>query len=183
MRIISKYKDYYDYYQGIFGVDNNKIYKRTNYIFYEKFNPTLRVYDFLLHTFAINNKIHFFFEDKAKMLYLTKDNLANLKLPYYTEKHVLEIISNADTDINRQKRQPIVYGRIVRGNKIVWQNGVPIMKSFGFQKVMSARKLYIEVESFMGYLKDNPPIPDKRTNKEKIITNGFDVKTSFRPGI
>ena len=28
MLIISKYKDYYDYYQGIFGIDKTKVYER-----------------------------------------------------------------------------------------------------------------------------------------------------------
>ena len=37
MRIFSKYKDYYDYHQGIFGMDNKRIYTRKEVYRLEKY--------------------------------------------------------------------------------------------------------------------------------------------------
>ena len=46
---------------------------------------------------------------------------------------------------------------------------------------MSAKKVYIEVETFLGWLVDNPPLPDEQTNIGKVVSHGFDKRTSFRP--
>ena len=46
MKIISKYKDYYDYLQGIYGIDNNLILDRIKFspISYEYDNTIITLY-------------------------------------------------------------------------------------------------------------------------------------------
>ncbi len=57
---------------------------------------------------------------------------------------------------------------------------IPLLKTFGFHKVLSAEEVYVEIEAFLGWLKDNPPIEDKRTDLAKLQDKGFDKKISFR---
>ena len=180
MKIISKYKDYYDYFQGIYGVDYNRIYKREDYILKPSYSASSDEDEpFRMHTFAINNKLYYMAENEKGMHVLTPEFIdqAYPKKRWIASRYK-DYISEVNTDINRIKRKPILY-QTYRWNQ-EWQNGDPILKSFDFHKVMSAKDVYLEVESFMGWLKDNPPIPDKMTDKEKTVSHGFDLKKSFR---
>jgi len=56
----------------------------------------------------------------------------------------------------------------------------PYLAEYGFPKWYPADEMYKQVVAFIGWLKDNPEIPNNQTNEEKIISNGFDLKTSFR---
>lgn len=171
MRIISKHKDYYDYLQGIYGIDNNKIYRRDDPIICGDFISHWRS-DHTVHCFAINSKLYTICQNKEGF-YIDKDinNKENLCL----HKTVLDEIPT----VNIEKRKPIVYGKLW-GNNINWESGDPIMSSFDFHKVLSPEKIYIEVETFLGYLKDHPEMPDKQSDTEKLLSHGFDKKISFR---
>jgi hypothetical protein len=166
MKIISKYKDYYDYFQGIFGIDHNKIFKRKDYILKPDYVEATYT-KYITHCFAINGQIKILFEDKDGI---------------YTEEKKAEYsisLIKKTTDINIVKRSPVVYGR-AHGAGIKWEDGDPILKTFELYKIMSAKDVYVEVESFMGYLKDHPEIPNNQTNMEKLESHGFDKKKSFR---
>ncbi len=69
MLIISKIKDYYDYFQGIFGIDKKKILKRSNYILFEKDDFYMSSRNYNIHIFAINNKMYFLIETKKGYFY------------------------------------------------------------------------------------------------------------------
>ena len=171
MLIITKHKDYYDYLQGIYGVDNNKVYKRENYLIHQGWVEPLGG-SYKTHCFAINNKTYFIYEIKSGFYVDKRPTKWDLSFMFR------EPISEK-TDINIKKRKPIVYGRL-RGNKYEWWSGDPIMQSFDFYKILTAEQMYIEVETFLGYLKDHPEIPNKQTNVEKLESHGFDKKISFR---
>jgi len=55
----------------------------------------------------------------------------------------------------------------------------PILKNFELSKVFPPEKIWIMLSEWLSKRKD-PIIIDKRTDKEKILSNGFDLKTSFR---
>ena len=57
---------------------------------------------------------------------------------------------------------------------------IPDLSRFGFAKWVPADEMYRQIVAFIGWLKDNPEIPNNQTNEEKIQSNGFDLKTSFR---
>lgn len=49
------------------------------------------------------------------------------------------------TEINKTKREPVVYANNPSNlNNIDWENGSPILKSFSFHKLFSAKEIYIE---------------------------------------
>lgn len=61
MKIISKHKDYYDYLQGIYGVDNYKIYNRTKIVLEKEFELVFedkkkKPNQHFIYAFAINGK-------------------------------------------------------------------------------------------------------------------------------
>jgi hypothetical protein len=88
-----------------------------------------------------------------------------------------ELGNHIDTDINKKNRQPV----LIEKGKDNYE--VPLLKDYGFPNIIEARDLYIQVETFLGWLVDNPPLPDKQSNIGKIEGHGFDKKTSFRPNI
>ncbi|MGB1019408.1 MAG: hypothetical protein ACPGVH_10050 [Chitinophagales bacterium] len=192
MKIISKYKDYYDYLQGIFGIDNYKIYKRDKIFKEHEFD--LKFEDFkdrylvphFFYSFAINNTIYVMVKTKKGIFPLSKKLLKSLKYGKYAIESILEYDKKA-TDINKTLRKPIVVGigklnsYWMYNRKSDWKTeNDPYLKSFSFHKVFSAQELYIEVDSFLGWMKDNPEIPNKQTNAEKLLAKGFDKKISFR---
>ena len=186
MKIISKHKDYYDYLQGIYGVDNNKIYKRTNIIKEEDFETKFdldnkkRAKQHFFYTFAINNKEYQIIKTIKGFFPVTKEILKEFD---YSKWRIESIISSIgkSTNMNRKYRKPILvsidseYDSFEKN-----KDNDPFMKSFSFHKILSAHKLYIEVETFLGWIKDNPPIENNQTDVEKILSNGFDKKISFR---
>jgi len=181
MKIISKLKDYYDYYQGIFGIDTKKVLIRKDFILFEPTDWDYSINEYRIHLFAINNQIYSLVENKTGLHKLTIEIIESIspKNRYSRDSKLTELLSNPQTEINKERREPVVYGYHFN-NKIHWQTGSPILKSFLFNKVLTAKEVYIEVETFMGYLIDNPEIKNNQTNKEKIVSNGFDLKTSFR---
>lgn len=72
------------------------------------------------------------------------------------------------------KRAPIV---AVYGNEYFIN---PKLELFGFQRMMNAFNLYQEIEMWFTDGRFDKEIPNKLTDKEKILTHGFDTKISFR---
>ena len=166
MRIISKHKDYYDYYQGIFGIDNNKIFRRGDV--YKRI--PLQSSHTKNYVFAINNKLYYLEEDKNGIKQYDPNEHRSFNWQYQFP---------TTTTINIEKRKPIVYGTLW-GNRIIWKDEDPLMSSFEFYKIMDAKALYIEVETFLGFLVDHQEIPNNQSDIEKLVAHGFDKKNSFR---
>jgi len=185
MKIISKYKDYYDYLQGVYGVDNYKVYTRSNIIMEKDFELKFDLEDkkktnqHFFYSFAINNKFYVIVKTLKGIFPISKKLLEDLGYSEWSIKNVLDY-SNI-TNANKLLQKPILVSNGIASNIKDWEaDKDPLMKSFSFHKILSAQELYIEVETFLGWVKDNPPIPNNQTNKEKIISNGFDLKQSFR---
>ena len=83
------------------------------------------------------------------------------------------------TDANHRLREPILM-QIGNGYKNDWTTGAHL-GSFGFPKWIPAEEMFIKISNFLGWLVDNPPLPDTQTNDGKIKGHGFDLKRSFRP--
>lgn len=124
------------------------------------------------------------------------------KSRYYSDKPVSVRAQSAynsnngiKTNVNNELRMPVLIsigfpcskesayeykaGKNERlSNLTYWR--VPLLNDFKFYKVISAEEIYKEIYSFISWLKDHPEIPNNQTDKEKILTHGFDLKDSFR---
>lgn len=209
MRIISKHKDYYDYYQGIFGMDNSKVYNRKEVYRLDEYvpDPINTNTDETVYEFYICGKQYTILEFRGKLYHTAKELEILDKLLLKVERirhgrtyhhsgiqfkdwmnsqrvdkyeHQYKLTNGIDVDDNMKQREPVLINQ-----KKPYSNSknymIPLLSDFNFHKVMDAKTLYIEIETFLGWLVDNPPLPDKQTNIGKITGHGFDTKRSFRP--
>lgn len=208
MKIISKYKDYYDYLVGIYGEDPLIILDRRNYQipnFYGSKEPRkIRLYicDWNYEGLYINEKFYYGkaiepFAMKSKLegvwyrKYLKRNE--NKEEESYTIKdkngdyvkdgsHAMVIqIKPVKTKVNTKVGIPILLRQ-----EFVYNNPLeqienfytyPILKELNFKSCVPPEDMFLMLSSFMA--KKDSQI-DTRTNKEKIITAGFDLKESFR---
>lgn len=193
MKIFSKTKDYWHYLVGVYGIDPVLIYDCRDSKKIQMPLPSNHWGSWRI-TIAVNNKTYQFFglpdgqightaEDILKYAQLSgygpfavgfgrfKPSLAWAQREYQSE-------NNLPTKINQERRQPILVEQGWSG----WF--VPTkLDDIKFHRVMDAHTIYTEVSEFLGWLNDNPEAPDNQTNKEKVVSHGFDLKTSFRPNI
>lgn len=57
---------------------------------------------------------------------------------------------------------------------------IPDLSTYGFASWFLAERIFQDIYAFISWTKDNPEIPNTQTNDEKIKSNGFDTKLSFR---
>lgn len=81
---------------------------------------------------------------------------------------------------NQEERQPIL---CQAGGYDTAKTFIPCLADFGFPSIISPNEMYEKIYAFLGWLKNNPEIPNNQTDVEKIIAHGFDKRTSFRPKI
>lgn len=58
--------------------------------------------------------------------------------------------------------------------------GIPLLYPFGFATWYPPEYMYQKIYEFISWTKDNPEIPNKQTDLEKLESHGFDKKVSFR---
>lgn len=192
MKIISKHKDYYDYLQGIYGIDDLLVYDRR---FSHFAKPDLDSNVFCnSYIFAICNKLYNVYHYKDKFYY-TLDELKELEKILYIDKVNIvgsrtqfrapndwNKLQGRPTDVNTALRQPILLNVPYLGT---WtykdmRFSPVILDDFKFAKIIPAHDIFVEVSAFIAWMKDNPPLPNNQTNTEKIVSHGFDLKKSFR---
>ncbi len=184
MKIISKRKDYYDYLQGIYGIDNYKIYNRKKIVLEKEFELVFedkkkKPNQHFLYAFAINNKVYKMVKTRKGIFPLTRELLKSFDYDKWSIDRSLDF--DKTTNLNKKLRKPVLVfegGYLDKDAKKIEYD--PILKSFGFHKLLTAHEVYVEVETFLGWMKDNPEPLNNQTNDNKVLTNGFDLKTSFR---
>jgi len=105
---------------------------------------------------------------------------------------------NCASEVNKIVRQPVLIQTTYEENSFKYQSilsrkyfydsnektpsywRIPELSKYGFAKWVPADEMYQQIVAFIGWMVDYPEIPNKQTNVEKIQSNGFDVKTSFR---
>ena len=192
MKIISKYKDYYDYLQGIYGIDNKVVLDRTKgKVIDIKFNYS--IYDYMCenksntyrscridicgfrYEIAINGLGKPFV---GRMLLTLPDyKLSRDKEIIYLKNNRFECedrisihINPTKTGINEEMKCPIIFNE-----EIIF----PRLSDFNIQKVLPAKDIYYMLYTWIE-AHSIEKIEDKRTNNEHIISAGFDLKSSFR---
>lgn len=204
MKIIGKYKDYYDYIQGKYGIDEDVILDRRNFVWdvpatYKPFNPDPYVlyrfrnlkeysYEVLLQTGFVQYLIE------------VQHNLDGTNVPTLVKKFESEVnigscpvllmppeiiycISESfykklkDYDLNDIKSIKKSFEK----KELDFFRAVelPILKDTFIPKIIPAEEVYNNIYNYLLYMKE-PKVVDMRTNKQKIEGKGFDYKESFR---
>lgn len=202
MKIISKYKDYYDYLQGIYGIDNKLILNRTKgsgkyfptspgkhilvicgkVLEYVRFNDTNYFNEDIAQFNEIDGlkKWKFYFTKKPK--YLVNFGM-NSKHPWNFHKIYYPILSEDIHNIFPEiktlaKKCPIfIYNE---HSKEIW-NEFPCLISMGVSKQIDAKDMWIMLSEWLSNkVTENEPIVPVGDDKVRILSAGFDLKTSFR---
>lgn len=163
MKIISKYKDYYDYLSGIYGIDDKKILDRTIY------KPMNYVPDeFILIICGISFKRILLKNFKLK-------NKFDLIRDYYkpivfTDKYVW--LKHKIDEFRIKKDYPIVLSYYSKDYPYY-----PLNK-LDFVKVMEPEEIYKMLENYISY--KEPILNLDPDDMLRFESKGFDKKTSFR---
>ena len=186
MKIISKYKDYYDYLKGIYGEDPKLILDRTKFTttfmppVLEEEPDTIEIFvGYKMYRGLYTNKGVLWGKEASEF----KDRL-NRRDPKYKpwrsfnedsfDKYITTYKRKQDCPTWKQKC-PIL---IKNGRDYLPH---PILKDYNMQKILSPKDIWIELSEFLGDMntlnEKEVPIGDDNLRLE---AHGFDKKTSFR---
>lgn len=186
MKIISKYKDYYDYLQGIWSIDEKKVLNRIEMNNYQPSINSPKEIDFFSIWFC-DYKIDVIYDGEYN---ITKDDKIKFcdHYKYRNEYHIKReynfysrnrlVVVNLDPikfDASKSKNTiecPIL---IEKSNGDIIK--FPLLSNFKFIKIFDAETAYLMLES---YISSEPIIINNQSDIEKVISNGFDIKESFR---
>ena len=194
MLIISKKKDYYDYLQGIYGVDDKLVLDRRTASNFSKsciYNKiTLYIGGFLIEGLYSNGKCYYgkdlesFNKDVKYWDYQhgrTKENsyciIINNNESFFYKKPELD-----KNKINEKFGKAILiesWGGDIKGENKYYYS-YPKLLDLNIQSLFTPQEMWIMLSSWLSsQIKDPIPNPPQ-TNKEKILAHGFDLKHSFR---
>ena len=202
MKIISKYKDYYDYLSGIYGIDDKIVLNRTEFFPVNEFST--KIVTFYIAGYSLDG----YYDSQNNRWYFGEDLIAldpkpNIKKSKWERR--IQINPRRYKYINKNRERCVsilfptqnkyyhAYPDLIKDpNKINQKYGCPIMcssgipddyikfpilKDTGIASVLPAEKIYLML---IEWLAPKENIVDNRTNIEKILSAGFDTKTSFR---
>lgn len=188
MKIISKFKDYYDYLKGIYGEDPKLVLDRT------EFNKlqypgngidTFYIGDYKIQGYWKDGNIYFgkdvekfHIEDRGYwwMSDYNKNESYVVEDSYHNTFSCLKYPKKINNSPTYKENCPIL--KEYRKDEYIKN---PILKEYGFQKVFKAEEIWIILSEWLGRvitMNEKPvPIGDDKT---RILSHGFDLKTSFR---
>lgn len=197
MKIISKFKDYYDYLQGIWGVDELRVLDRTEFTprtindvpFKKGELITLYVCD--LKVQGIYDGTKFLYGEDLKPFEVEETNKYRWWDKDYNERDYITIkldeelptvsVLKKPTKVkdspNRKLNCPILKPRIQDVYQAQDYLKHPVLKDYNFGSAIPPEDIWLLLSDWLGQEK---VIPNKQTDKEKILSAGFDLKSSFR---
>lgn len=193
MKIISKYKDYYDYLQGIYGIDEKLVLDRSSftpitnvqYLFNNLGKVQIILCDFIiegifyddeflygkeLEPFDLHSKGKDIYRYDEKYYYIDDNSKCDLKI--LKEPFKIDSINSPNTKLNC----PILINIHPYGNNPEYLK-FPILKEYNLHKVFLPEQIFLMLSEWLGREK---VIINNQTDKDKILAFGFDLKTSFR---
>lgn len=199
MTIISKFKDYYDYLTGMWGIDPKAILDRSRYtktpdIIHEGDCVRFFICGFRVDGYFKEGRWHYG-EDlyKFEREYKFSRWLHNIRsgdgeigsrtvsVPAYKDRfsprqeyHTLnvDIVRYPYLRCPNEKENTAIL--IQKGSKY-FPN--PILKDYNMGSLLPPESIYLMLTD---WLLREVEVPNTQTNKEKILAHGFDYKTSFR---
>jgi hypothetical protein len=200
MKILSKYKDYYDYLTGIWGEDPKLILDRRN----GNPKPLGEIYDFekdksykitliicgrLIEGYRFQNKIYYG-QDLIQFKNTENSKWDQIDYPHITIENGNKWFNKRDTlyalkpvegflDINKKQNCPIL---IKHSNNTYTE--FPKLEELNLGSFINPEEIYIWVQEYLSKQLDESldKIP-LLTNIQKLENKGFDKKYSFRPNI
>jgi len=211
MRIISKFKDFYDFLSGIYGVDPLIVLNRLDFTM-----PTfstlsisndlpdegkLRLYigGFLIESYYKGDKIYYGedlkqfadVEKHSKWYYrfnrsddVKPDDYISIKIGSYrySYQHFNLIIKKDMTKMNDKYNCPILLRKDDDKDENLYKNC--ILKDLNLNSFVSPEEVYKMISDWISYQRTiAEDHVDTMTNVQKIESKGFDKKTSFRPNM
>lgn len=210
MVLISKFKDYYDYLIHQYGKDPNIVWTRkasnTNIFKHEsdrRYFIHVYICGYVYDGIYDNGKFYYGedllkFNDSdtehrisyilSKRSDLKKESIVCVKYKTIHRVQSIYLSTKPYKDIyntNKEHKSPIcIYYRDGLSFDGLYQNRMYEnvatdinLSEIGFAKVLPAQEIYLKL---VDWLTPVDEVVDTRTNEEKILTNGFDLKTSFR---
>lgn len=192
MKIISNFKDYYDFIQGKYGIDTKVVYERIpetktdskwwkSGIYVPGFRNIPDGYYFHMIAFCGTlyaiwyNRGKFYIGDEIESLH--SDMIRTDKTTYAGDREYLQY-HGKPTTANYIAQCPVALVNRYWGDKdFTVRDKNPKLSDFNFAKVVPPEEAYLKIYNF---LIEEPVIKDNRTDVEKVVSHGFDKKTSFR---
>jgi hypothetical protein len=191
MKIISKYKDYYDYLVGSkFGLDDKVVLdRREGFVYKNPFSSNsieiikLAICDYLYYGIIYENNVYWgeerlkFISKSSKLFINTDDNKYFLKreyLNYNRENSVF--LDPIKTDININEDCPIVFVSGYRNQNL---SKFPSLENFKLSKILPPEIIYVKIYNWLSK-RNEFHFVDNRTDIQKLESAGFDKKESFR---
>ncbi len=182
MKIISKIKDFYDYCENEFRdesfvLDRRKFYKVKDWLKLILGNKSEIEHIYILIDIGQARYMFYYGKDK-ELTYLYKgENFEKKKQPIQiyvhrewfidkTKELVFEILHNQNLDLDKWSIQE--------------EGSIPVFEGSAFVKYFNSRETYLSIYDYLRSLKTEENVPNNQTNKEKIVSHSFDLKTSFR---
>lgn len=202
MKIIDNKKDYYDYLGGVYGIDPLAVYDRRGSVKVGPGNYTVSTYprfwfdkDYdseLSFVRKQSNRTDFFILEVGYMQYwfsiCRRLNGENRFEPELMGRHRVErksgdapmVLMPADTrwfDYRLWKRLDKAE-LVPDSNRNLYINN-PILAGTYIPGFIPAEEIWNELSSYLLSIREKP-FEDKQTDVEKVVSHGFDKKTSFR---
>lgn len=195
MKIISKFKDYYDHLAHIYGRDSSIVYKRLEFGF--EFGQSVltktalprlpmkygnREYNWLVFC----GKLYVVIPVGPGNYPVKKYKLIpfeDVEMPrFYEWTDPVGLVDPGAVELCKTLKAPVFIVTTDYFSNHV-KNLVPNLGQIGFGSIMPPEQAFQEISYFLGNtIKESPdasPVP-KITDKEKILTHGFDLVQSFR---
>jgi hypothetical protein len=194
MKILSKYKDYYDYLSGIYGEDPKLVLDRRSGGGFQDLTEDTKYYIFI-GGFQVEG----YYRD-GKMYY--GENLREIEVESgyrgYREESVFvvsdsstkhsvwvsTIIKKDEKDHNLKSMCPIILCRSTsyRDEPQEIMN-YPKLEDLQLGSFIDPMKVYQMISEWLAKRIDELELTTTTTNEQKIENKGFDRKTSFRPNM
>ena len=190
MKIISKYKDYYDYLQGIYGIDNKLILDRRDFdpIPKDRCNEKVQLIigDKIVEGYHYNNEYYFGQKRLDELNEITKSKKVD---KWYKEKGIthwiLDVRLNCnirdfknDTDFAICEYTVPKYRKNVNGGV---QYKYPKLSDYNISHILDPHSIWLILNEYLSRkVTEQEPIVPVGDDKVRLISAGFDPKTSFR---
>ena len=188
MILLKRRLDYYDYLVGIYGRDENKVFNRKEDLTSDEldFDKSAKWRNFNIYDLYICNRMYRVEQIAKGVWELHKFHKVNTdyagRRRHYRESQVSKL-RDFEYYIPRPPEMltdsPIAMtGTFHRRSYFV---GItPILRTFGIPSVLSAEELYSEIDMYISNRMTLNEVRSEQSDKNKLLSKGFDDKISFR---
>lgn len=196
MKIVSKHKEYYDYLQGVYGIDDKLVLDRTDYYklpyTFSNDKSTLHIGEVVVEVYW-KEGVPYIGEEVEKYSIVNKNSFGvypSLHGMYNNTSYKdYYFIPSGRYSFIRVLKQPLD----LKDKSPTWKEDCPILletnqgfkkfpllKEFNISKKLSAEIIWVLLTQWLSKQTDKKEKVPEMSDKSKILAAGFDLKTSFR---